>query len=104
MHRQVGDLRLDPRGVARRGLLVRHLLLPAGLAGTREIVDFLAAEISPESYLNIMDQYRPCYQAHQVTDYPELRRRITPAEYQDAVRAAHEAGLARLDRREPRFV
>lgn len=100
MHRQVGDLYLDERGIALRGLLVRHLVLPGGLAGTAEIVRFLAEEISPNTYLNIMDQYRPCYKAH---EYPELNRRITPEEYAEAVRLAQEAGLHRLDDRQARF-
>jgi len=99
MHRQVGDLKLDERGIARRGLLVRHLVLPAGLAGTAEIVRFLA-ELSKDTYLNVMDQYRPCYQAH---DLPPLERPITDDEYREAVRLAHEAGLGRLDRRVRRW-
>jgi putative pyruvate formate lyase activating enzyme len=101
MHHQVGDLELDERGVAKRGLLVRHLVLPGGLAGTAEVVRFLAAEISPHTYLNLMDQYRPCYKAR---DYPELNRRITAEELAEAVRLAHEAGLYRLDERHPRLV
>jgi putative pyruvate formate lyase activating enzyme len=95
MHRQVGDLCLDERGVATRGLLVRHLVLPEGLAGTGEIARFLA-DLSPDTYLNVMDQYRPCYNARAL---PPLDRRITPLEYQEAVRLAHEAGLRRLDDR-----
>ena len=94
MHRQVGDLYIDEQGIARRGLLVRHLVLPEGLAGTADIVRFLAEEISRDTYLNIMDQYRPCYKAH---EFPSLNRRITPAEYAEAVRLAQEAGLRRLD-------
>jgi putative pyruvate formate lyase activating enzyme len=96
MHGQVGDLQLDRRGIARRGLLVRHLVLPGGLAGTAEVVRFLAEEISPHTYLNLMDQYRPCYKADQ---FPELNRRITSAEYAEALRMAAEAGLRRLDGR-----
>ncbi len=95
MHRQVGDLVLDERGIAQRGLLVRHLVLPDRLAGTAEVVRFLAA-LSPDTYLNIMDQYRPCYKAFSL---PPLDRRISAAEYQQAVRLAHEAGLYRLDDR-----
>jgi putative pyruvate formate lyase activating enzyme len=96
MHRQVGDLVLDENGLAVRGLLVRHLVLPGGLAGTREIVHFLAKEISKNTYLNLMDQYRPEYNAYR---YPELNRRITREEYLQAVSLAQEAGLERLDRR-----
>ncbi len=96
MHRQVGDLVLDDRGLAVRGLLVRHLVLPNGLAGTREIMRFLAEEVSPHTYVNIMDQYHPYYRADR---YPELNRPITRQEYEKAVRVAREAGLHRFDRR-----
>jgi putative pyruvate formate lyase activating enzyme len=101
MHRQVGDLQIDSDGVARRGLLVRHLVLPGGLAGTGEIARFLASKVSRETYINIMDQYRPCFKAHEI---PELNRRATPQEYSEAVQAARDAGLDRLDQRRPRFV
>jgi putative pyruvate formate lyase activating enzyme len=94
MHRQVGDLIMDDRGIALRGLLVRHLVLPEGLAGTEEIVKFLVEEISPNTYINIMAQYYPCYQA---VKHPPLDRRITNQEYRKAVKAAIEAGLKRLD-------
>jgi len=100
MHRQTGDLQLDERGIATRGLLVRHLVLPNNLAGTQHIVRFLAEEISTNTYLNLMDQYRPEFRAHH---YPELSRRITSEEYFQAVQWAREAGLRRLDRREPAF-
>jgi putative pyruvate formate lyase activating enzyme len=95
MHRQVGDLVLDGAGVARRGLLVRHLVLPQGLAGTESILAFLSGEISPRTYLNLMDQYRPCYQA---SSDPDLSRRITRAEYVQAQELAVRQGLRRLDR------
>lgn len=98
MHRQVGDLQMDERGVALRGLLVRHLILPEDLAGTREILRFLAEEIYPNTYLNLMDQYRPCYKAQ---EYPELNRRITREEFARAVQWAEEFGLTRLDERAP---
>jgi putative pyruvate formate lyase activating enzyme len=94
MHRQVGDLQVDPDGLARRGLLVRHLILPNGIAGTEQMVKFLAEEVSPNTYINLMDQYRPCYRAG---DYPELDRPITVAEYQEALDHARESGLVRLD-------
>jgi len=96
MHRQVGDLQLDERGIATRGLLVRHLILPGNLAGTDQIVAFLAEQISKDTYLNLMDQYRPAYQAHH---FPELTRRITQAEFDAAVELALAAGLHRLDKR-----
>jgi putative pyruvate formate lyase activating enzyme len=95
MHRQVGDLVLDEDGVALRGLLVRHLVLPDDIAGTGKVLEFLAKEISRETYLNLMDQYRPCYRAD---EYPELSRPITGAEYAEALATAERAGLQRLDR------
>ena len=94
MHRQVGNLLLDERGIAVRGLLVRHLVLPEGLAGTRMVVEFLSRELSPDTYVNIMDQYRPCYQA---VDHPPLNRRITGQEFKEAVAIAQAEGLRRLD-------
>jgi putative pyruvate formate lyase activating enzyme len=100
MHRQVGDLQLDKDGIAQRGLLVRHLVLPEGLAGTREIVTFLAEEVSKNTYLNLMDQYRPAYKARQ---YPPLSRPVSNEEYSQAVRWAIEAGLERLDSRRSRI-
>jgi putative pyruvate formate lyase activating enzyme len=96
MHRQVGDLVLDERGVARRGLLVRHLVMPHGLAGTPEIARFLAQEVSRDTYINVMAQYRPCYKADQ---YPQLNRPPTRQELDQAHQAVQEAGLHRLDRR-----
>jgi putative pyruvate formate lyase activating enzyme len=100
MHRQVGDLQVNKTGLALCGLLVRHLVLPDNLAGTDEIVRFLATEISPHTYLNLMDQYRPAYKAHH---FPELNRRITRQEYETAVRMARYAGLTRLDERRDLF-
>jgi putative pyruvate formate lyase activating enzyme len=100
MHRQVGDLQIGEDGLAARGLLVRHLILPGNLAGTRRMVAFLAKEISPHTYLNLMDQYRPAYKARR---YPELERGITPAEYQQALDWAEAAGLRRLDQRRSWF-
>ena len=94
MHRQVGDLQINDEGLATRGLLVRHLVLPNNLAGTDKIVRFLAEEISKDTYLNIMDQYRPAYKASQ---HQALIRNITVAEHQNAVRLALNAGLHRLD-------
>ena len=93
MHRQVGDLVLDAHGVAQRGLLVRHLVMPRGLAGTGQVLSFLAREISTNTYLNLMDQYRPCHRARQ---YPELARPVTSDEYRQALASAARHGLARL--------
>ena len=96
MHRQVGDLEIDGKGVARKGLLVRHLVLPEGLAGTEQVARFLADRISRDTYINVMDQYRPCGEA---SDLPPLDRPTTRAEWRDAVRAVRQAGLSRLDQR-----
>lgn len=94
MHRQVGDLVVGPGGIARRGLILRHLVLPAGIAGTAEVVRFVAGEISRETYTNIMDQYHPCFRA---SEEPPLDRRITRKEFKEAVTLAVEAGLKRID-------
>lgn len=98
MHRQVGDLVLDEHGIAVRGLLVRHLVLPGGLAGTAGVLEFLGREISRETYLNLMDQYRPCYRAEEIEP---LSRRISPAEWNQALALADAYGLIRLDSRSP---
>jgi putative pyruvate formate lyase activating enzyme len=96
MHRQVGDLVLDDHGIARRGLLVRHLVMPNELAGTAKIARFLAQEVSPDTYINVMGQYRPCHKASQ---YPELNRPPTHRELEKAHQAVRDAGLHRLDQR-----
>jgi len=95
MHRQVGDLQIDEDGVASRGLLIRHLVLPHRLAGTKETVNFIAEEISQNSYVNIMVQYHPCYKAFQI---PRLARPLLHQEFLEAVELAHKAGLNRLDK------
>ncbi|MEA3275037.1 MAG: radical SAM protein [Pseudomonadota bacterium] len=95
MHRQVGDLVLDEAGIARRGLLVRHLVLPGNLANTAAVMEFLAREVSPDTYLNLMDQYHPCYRADR---YPPLDRLLTPGEYAEALASARRSGLYRFDR------
>ncbi len=100
MHRQVGDLVLDDDGVAYRGLLVRHLVLPDGLAGTREIMQFIAKKISPLTYINVMGQYRPCGQANQ---HPSLGKFLSAQEHREAQQLARDAGLTRLDQREKLF-
>ena len=102
MHRQVGDLVMDEDGNACRGLLVRHLVMPEGVSGTRHVMEFIALHISPATYVNVMDQYRPCGKA--VGDNL-IGRRLTAKEYRDAVAAARAAGLSRLDKRErPRIL
>lgn len=96
MHRQVGILQLDAGGLARRGVLVRHLVMPNNLAGTRPIAEWLAHELSPETYINIMAQYRP---AGEACCHADIARSITPAESRRADQAARTAGLQRLDER-----
>ncbi len=95
MHRQVGDLILDGKGIARRGLLIRHLVLPKGLSGTREIMKFISCRLSPNSYVNIMPQYRPCGRADEIK---ELSAHLESDDYQLALRSAKEEGILRLDR------
>ncbi|MHC4660837.1 MAG: radical SAM protein [Planctomycetota bacterium] len=90
MHRQVGDLEVGERGVATRGLMVRHLVLPGGLAGTKEICDFIADELSPNTYVNIMAQYRPCYNA---ACFAEIRRHPTREEFRGAYDYAESKGF-----------
>ncbi len=94
MHRQVGTLSVDDRGVARRGVIVRHLVMPGGIEETRAILKYIATTLSPDTYVNLMPQYRPCGEARHFT---ELSRRLTVAEFESAVLAAMEAGLRRLD-------
>ncbi len=95
MHRQTGDLEVNGEGVAQRGLLIRHLVLPHGLAGTKSIMGFLSNEVSSSTYVNIMDQYHPCYKAFKI---PNLRRPTSSAEFQEALSSAREAGINRLDK------
>jgi len=94
MHRQVGDLVTDKQGIALRGLLVRHLVLPGDLAGSREAFRFLAEEISTNTYLNVMAQYRPC---HEAIGQPVIRERLQRRDYLEALELAKEWGLKRLD-------
>jgi putative pyruvate formate lyase activating enzyme len=94
MHRQVGDLKVD-RGVAVRGLIIRHLVLPNGISGTEEFLQFVAENLSKTSYVNLMRQYRPEYKA---SEYPEIARRITRQEYGEALDWAKKYGLQRLDK------
>jgi putative pyruvate formate lyase activating enzyme len=96
MHCQVGDLQLDSNGIALRGLLVRHLVMPGGVADTEAIMRFLAEKISPDTYVNVMQQYHP---DHRSGNYPEIDRAIYFSEFQEAINAARSAGLHRLDHR-----
>jgi putative pyruvate formate lyase activating enzyme len=100
MHRQVGALKLDERGLAQRGVLVRHLVMPGGVAGTAEIMQWLAQEVSPDTYVNVMAQYRP---AHRVTagKFAEINRPVTAREVALALAEARAAGLQRFDERQP---
>jgi len=93
MHLQVGALVIDAGGLAVKGLLIRHLVMPGNVCGTDELLSWLARHISPETYVNIMAQYRPCYRAHR---FPEISRRLTGREYEQALRWGRGAGL-RLD-------
>jgi putative pyruvate formate lyase activating enzyme len=92
MHRQVGDLRVDDQGIATRGLLIRHLVMPQGTAGTKEIIAFIVEQVSENSYVNIMAQYRPLYRS---VECPEIDRRTTTEEYRDAIKIARQEGLHR---------
>jgi putative pyruvate formate lyase activating enzyme len=98
MHRQVGELKFDELGLAKRGVLVRHLVMPGGIAGATEIMEFLAREVSPHTYVNLMAQYYP---AGRVTaeKFAEINRRITRPELAEAFAVAREAGLYRFDER-----
>jgi putative pyruvate formate lyase activating enzyme len=92
MHRQVGDLAINSKGIAERGLLIRHLVMPGGVASSEAVLRFIAEEISVHSYVNIMDQYRPEYRAH---EYPEINRWIAHKEYLEAIQMARRFQLYR---------
>ncbi len=94
MHRQVGDLVLDEEGIALRGLLIRHLQLPKDLSGTSHVLNFIATRISLRTYVNLMDQYHPCYRA---ADYPPLDQPFSREEHWRAAETAQQFGLTRLD-------
>lgn len=93
MHRQVGDLKTDKNGIAERGLMVRHLVMPNDAAGTEELMNYISKEVSLNTYLNIMDQYRPCGEAYKLQN---LSRSITNTEFQAAINAAKKAGITRF--------
>jgi putative pyruvate formate lyase activating enzyme len=92
MYRQVGDLKTNSKGIAERGLLIRHLVMPGGVASSEAILKFIAEEISPHSYVNIMAQYRPEYRAY---EYSEINRRISHKEYLEAIQMAKRFHLYR---------
>ncbi len=101
MHRQAGDLIIDDTGIAKRGILLRHLVLPHGLSGTREIMRFIARQVSENTYVNIMPQYRPCGRAG---DVKELSVHLSEKDYETALQAAKEEGIKRLDTRSRQFM
>lgn len=92
MHRQVGDLVTDENGIATRGLIIRHLMMPSCADDTKAVLDFIASEVSSGSYVNIMAQYRPC---HQAAEFPEITRGITSTEHEKAISYARSIGLIR---------
>jgi putative pyruvate formate lyase activating enzyme len=98
MHRQVGPLQMDESGLATRGLLVRHLVMPGGIAGTASIMRFLAKEVSPDTYVNVMHQYFPAGHVS-ANQFVEINRRVRSAEYDAAIEAARDAGLWRIHER-----
>ncbi len=99
MHQQVGELKVDEDGLALRGLLVRHLVMPGLLEETRQIMRYLAEEVSPDTYVNLMDQYFPAWKAKTQEKYVEINRPITSAEFNQALAQAYQAGLWRIDTR-----
>ncbi len=100
MHAQVGVLRMDEDGLALRGVLVRHLVMPGLLEDTRSILHWLATELSPDTYLNLMDQYHPAHKAETEPQYFAINRRLFRSEFEQAVEMARKAGLWRLDSRQ----
>ena len=94
MHRQVGVGKPASDGLMYRGLMIRHLVMPSGVSGTKEVIGWIARNLPKDTYLNIMSQYTPMYEAHK---YPEIARRITREEYSEAIRAAKEAGLTNVE-------
>lgn len=99
MHRQVGPLRLED-GIAVAGLLVRHLVMPENIAGTAQWMRFLAS-LSQDTYVNIMNQYRPCGEAQ---EHPSISREVTAEEYRQAINVAKKATISRLDNKTDRFL
>jgi putative pyruvate formate lyase activating enzyme len=100
MHRQVGDLVLDGDGLARRGLLLRHLVMPGGLDETRAILRWIRGQLGPDTYVNLMDQYRPAG-AVSAERHPEINRPLGRSEFLEARQYALDIGLVRLDERRP---
>lgn len=101
MHRQVGVARPRPDGLMYRGLMIRHLVMPNGVGGTRDVVQWIAENLPKDTYLNLMSQYTPTYKAF---DYWNISRRITREEYSNAIRWAEKAGLTNIDIQGFRFL
>jgi putative pyruvate formate lyase activating enzyme len=97
MHRQVGDLEVDDTGLATGGLLVRHLVMPEGVENAKGVLSFLAEELSEETFVYVMAQYRPHYKAESDDRYEDINRRITPEEYRAVLNHAREVGLERIE-------
>jgi putative pyruvate formate lyase activating enzyme len=94
MHRQVGVAKPADDGLMYRGLMIRHLVMPNGVSGTKEVIDWIAENLPKNTYFNIMSQYRPM---HKAFEYPEISRRLTRREYTEVVEYARQAGLTNLD-------
>ncbi len=94
MHSQVGVAKPADDGRMYRGLMIRHLVMPNNVSGSKNVLEWIANNLPKDTYVNIMSQYRPTYKAH---DFPDIARRITRQEYRDAVRWAEDAGLTNLD-------
>jgi putative pyruvate formate lyase activating enzyme len=99
MHAQVSELKVDEQGLALRGVLVRHLVMPGLLDDTREIMRWLAAVLSRDTYVNVMDQYYPAYKAETESRFAQINRHLHNSELEEAFEHARAAGLWRLDRR-----
>ena len=97
MHRQVGDLRIDDTGLATGGLLLRHLVMPNGVDNAKGVLSFVAAELGRDTFVNVMGQYRPLYEATTEDRYAEIGRRVTADEYRAVIAHAREVGLERLE-------
>lgn len=104
MHRQVGDLVINASGIAKRGLLIRHLVMPGGIANTSRIMQFIADEISPQTYVSIMPQYHPCGKASEFLEIPELAVPIRKKEFEIALQDAKDAGITRLEKQSTDFL
>ena len=94
MHRQVGVARPATDGLMYRGLMIRHLVMPNDVGGTRQVVEWIAGNLPRDTYVNLMSQYRPEHEAH---DHPKIARRLTREEYEQAIGWARAAGLTNLD-------